>query len=275
MAEPALESGVSALVGRCGGEGARYWLQVRAWMRDRCVDDVLVCDGLTGLPDARPQCGRRRLCTLGSCTRCATTSAPTPGRAGTRSPGRSTRLPGCDGLRSRGAVPGIWAGMRPEVPADPHDLGKRLGASSCRSCEFLPFVPFVPFGQGIRRIVCTTNAIESVHARVRKAVRARRHFPNEQSGPGFVHLAVMALDPNGKGGPAGPDDGNAPPTPSKSPSTPGSPQVVANPLFATQLQCQIDSPGRRQPLAGEPEAGVEVLHARAGHFDAAGLHLLQ
>lgn len=43
------------------------------------------------------------------------------------------------------------------------------------------FVPFLGFDREVRRIVCTTNAIESVNARIRKAVRARGHFPNEQT----------------------------------------------------------------------------------------------
>lgn len=39
------------------------------------------------------------------------------------------------------------------------------------------FVPFLSFGMEIRKIICTTNAIESVNARIRKAARARGHFP--------------------------------------------------------------------------------------------------
>ncbi|WP_374946901.1 transposase [Agreia sp.] len=62
------------------------------------------------------------------------------------------------------------------------------------------FVPFLQLDREIRRIVCTTNAIESVNARIRKAVRARGHFPNEQAALKCVYLAVMALDPTGKGG---------------------------------------------------------------------------
>lgn len=61
------------------------------------------------------------------------------------------------------------------------------------------FVPFLQFDREIRRIVCTTNAIESVNARIRKAVKARGHFPNEQAALKCVYLAVMALDPTGKG----------------------------------------------------------------------------
>ena len=41
------------------------------------------------------------------------------------------------------------------------------------------FVPFLAFDAEIRTVVCSTNAIESVNARIRRAVRARGHFPNE------------------------------------------------------------------------------------------------
>jgi len=56
------------------------------------------------------------------------------------------------------------------------------------------FVPFLQFDAEIRRIGCTTNAIESVNARIRKAVRVRGHFPNEQAALKCVYLAVMSLD---------------------------------------------------------------------------------
>jgi transposase-like protein len=61
------------------------------------------------------------------------------------------------------------------------------------------FTPFLRFDIEIRRIVCTTNAIESVNARIRRAVKARGHFPNEQAALKCVYMAIMSLDPTGKG----------------------------------------------------------------------------
>ena len=43
------------------------------------------------------------------------------------------------------------------------------------------FVPFLEFPAELRKIVYTTNAIQSLNARFRRAVRHRGHFPNEQS----------------------------------------------------------------------------------------------
>lgn len=60
------------------------------------------------------------------------------------------------------------------------------------------FVPFLAFDAEICKVACSTNAIESVNARIRRAVRARGHFPNEAAALKCVYLAVMALDPTGQ-----------------------------------------------------------------------------
>ncbi|MFV2122941.1 transposase [Micromonospora sp. LOL_013] len=61
------------------------------------------------------------------------------------------------------------------------------------------FVPFLAFDVEIRKVICSTNAIESVNIRIRKAVRARGHFPNEQAALKRVYMALMSLDPTGNG----------------------------------------------------------------------------
>jgi transposase-like protein len=47
--------------------------------------------------------------------------------------------------------------------------------------------------------VWTTNAIESVNARIRRAVKARGHFPNEAAALKCIYMAIMSLDPTGTG----------------------------------------------------------------------------
>ena len=59
------------------------------------------------------------------------------------------------------------------------------------------FVPFLQFDKEIRTVICTT--IESINARIRRAVNARGHFPNEQAALKCVYLAIMSLDPTGRG----------------------------------------------------------------------------
>jgi putative transposase len=60
-------------------------------------------------------------------------------------------------------------------------------------------VPFLAFDPEIRRVICSTNAIESVNARIRRAVKARGHFPHEQAALKCVHMAITSLDPTGTG----------------------------------------------------------------------------
>lgn len=53
----------------------------------------------------------------------------------------------------------------------------------------------------IRRVMCSTNAIEFefLNARFHRAVRARGHFPHEQSAMKTLCLVVQSLDPQGTG----------------------------------------------------------------------------
>lgn len=59
------------------------------------------------------------------------------------------------------------------------------------------FVPFLSFDVEIRKVICSTNAIESVNARIRRAVRARGHFPDEAALK-CIYMALMSRDPTGK-----------------------------------------------------------------------------
>ena len=61
------------------------------------------------------------------------------------------------------------------------------------------FVPFLEYDVEIRRVICTTNAIESINARYRRAVRARGHFPNEAAALKCLYLVTRSLDPSGGG----------------------------------------------------------------------------
>ena len=84
-------------------------------------------------------------------------------------------------------------------------LTKQLAALDVKEPTFVDqaadeFVPFLGFDAEIRTLICSTNAIESVNARIRRAVKARGHLPNEQAGLKCVYTAIMSLDPTGQGG---------------------------------------------------------------------------
>jgi transposase-like protein len=50
-----------------------------------------------------------------------------------------------------------------------------------------------------RHFIPGTNAIESLNARYRRAVRVRGHFPNEQAALKCLYLTTQSLDPTGNG----------------------------------------------------------------------------
>lgn len=56
---------------------------------------------------------------------------------------------------------------------------------------------FLDFNMEIRTVICSTNAIESLNARYRRAVKAVCHFPNTQTAIKILYLVIRALDPKG------------------------------------------------------------------------------
>jgi transposase-like protein len=175
-----------------GGEGAKFWFAVCTELRNRGVEDVLmaVCDGLSGLPDAIGQVWPKTV---------VQTCVVHLLRHSFRYAGRQHWDAIAKALKPVYTAPTeaaaterflefaeVWGGRYPAIVK----LWENAWAE---------FVPFLAFNPEIRRVICSTNAIESVNARIRRAVRARGHFPNEQAALKCVYLAVMALDPTGRG----------------------------------------------------------------------------
>ena len=61
------------------------------------------------------------------------------------------------------------------------------------------FVPFLDYDVEIRKIICSTNAIESLNARYRRSVGVRGHFPNEQAALKCLYLTHPIAGPTGSG----------------------------------------------------------------------------
>jgi putative transposase len=175
-----------------GGEGAKYWHQVLSEIKNRGVKDVLflVCDGLRGLvesvndiwPLAIVQ--TRVLHLVRNTFRYA--SKPywyelardlrTVDTAATEQAARERF----------DEFAGKWGERYPAII--------RLWENA-----WAEFVPFLAYDPEIRKVIYSTNAIESVHARLRRSIRARGHFPTEQAAMKCLYLAVRSLDPTGRG----------------------------------------------------------------------------
>ena len=175
-----------------GGEGAKYWQQVLTEIKNRGVEDVLmlVCDGLKHLPEAVNAVWPDTIvqtCIVHLMRNTYRYAARQDWEAITRDLKPVYQAATLEQAEERFLeFQETWGAKYPAVI--------RLWSNA-----WAEFVPFLQFDREIRRIVCTTNAIESVNARIRKAVKARGHFPNEQAALKCVYLAVMALDPTGKG----------------------------------------------------------------------------
>ena len=63
-------------------------------------------------------------------------------------------------------------------------------ATDLNGCGVTPFFAFPP---EIRRVIYTTNAIESVNARIRKAIKTRGHFPNDEAATKLIWLALSNI----------------------------------------------------------------------------------
>ncbi|MEW2161379.1 IS256 family transposase [Streptomyces sp. NPDC007189] len=175
-----------------GGEGAKYWLQVFTELKNRGLEDVLmlVCDGLKGLPDAVETVWPRTIVQT-----CIVHLLRNSFRYAARQ----------DWDKLAKALRPVYTAPTAEAAEErflefTEVWGKKYPAIvKLWSDAWAEFVPFLAYDVEIRKVICSTNAIESVNARIRKAVRARGHFPTEAAALKCVYLALMSLDPTGKG----------------------------------------------------------------------------
>ncbi|WP_328435371.1 IS256 family transposase [Nocardia puris] len=175
-----------------GGEGAKFWLQILTELRNRGAEDVcmLVCDGLKGLPDAIA--GVWPAAVVQTCVVHLL-------RASFRYAARQHWDAIAKALKPVYTAPTESAALERFCEFTEAWGGKYPAIVKLWENSWAEFVPFLAFDTEIRRVVCSTNAIESVNARIRRAVRARGHFPNEQAALKCVYLAIMSLDPTGAG----------------------------------------------------------------------------
>jgi putative transposase len=175
-----------------GGEGAKYWLHVLTELKNRGVADVLmvVCDGLTGLPDAINTVWPQTI---------TQTCVVHLLRNSFRYAGRQHWDAIAKALKPVYTA-STEAAARERFDEFAQEWGGRYPAIvRLWDNAWAEFVPFLAFDPEIRRVICSTNAIESVNARIRRAVKARGHFPNEQAALKCVYMAIMSLDPTGAG----------------------------------------------------------------------------
>ncbi len=171
-------------VGPTGGEGAKQWMNMLTELKNRGVQDVLFvcCDGLKGLPDSIM--ATWPLATVQTCVvhlvrnslRFASRKYWKPIADRLK---RSTRRQRCEAAEQRfDEFAKEWEPIYPAMIA--------MWRNSWGE-----FTPFLDYPLEIRKLIYTTNGIESLNARFRQATRRRGHFPNEQSALKVMYLAIL------------------------------------------------------------------------------------
>jgi putative transposase len=186
------EKDILGLWAGTGGEGAKFWMSVLTDIRNRGVRDVffLVCDGLKGLPEVVGNVWP--LTTVQTCIIHLI-----------RNTFRLASKRDWDALK-RDVKPIYTAPSPTAARAALDELTEKWGTqygAIIRLWEnaWEEFIPFLDYDVEIRTVICSTNAIESLNARYRRAVRARGHFPTEQAALKCLYLVTRSLDPTGRG----------------------------------------------------------------------------
>ena len=174
-------------VGPTTGESAKFWLTVLSELKSRGVADVCIacCDGLTGLPDAITVTWPQAVVQL-----CVVHLI----RASLRYASRKYWAPlsrdlrpvytAADEASAAAALEAFATAWQDRYPA----IVKLWRA------HWAEFTPFLAFPPEVRRVIYTTNLIESMNARLRKVTRNRGQFPSEQAALKVLYLAIRNLE---------------------------------------------------------------------------------
>ena len=171
-------------VGPTGGEGAKFWLSMLHELRNRGVQDTFIvcCDGLKGLPDSIravwPQADVQ-LCVVHLV------------RSSLKFTSKKDWGKVCAHMKTMDTAPTLAAAEAAFAEFTETWETRYPAMIDTWRRAWNEFIPFLDFPVELRRIVYTTNAIESLNARFRKAVRHRGHFPNEQSALKVLYLVAI------------------------------------------------------------------------------------
>ena len=171
-------------------EGAKFWLRVMNELKDRGVEDILIAvvDGLKGFPDA--------ITAVFPKTQVQTCIVHLI-RNSLDFVSYKDRKAVAGG--AEGDLPGPHADAGPAAldAFDAGDWGRKYPAIALSwRRHWAAVIPFFAFPADVRRIIYTTNAIEALNAKLRRAVRTRGHFPDRR---GRAEAAVPGLEPGREG----------------------------------------------------------------------------
>jgi len=169
-------------------EGAKFWASVCAELANRGVRDVLIvcCDGLSGFPEAIEATWHNA--TVQTCVVHLI-------RAATRFVSYQHRKAVAAALKPIYQAPDAEA-ARVELEAfKASELGQRYpNTIATFENAWERFTPFLAFPPELRRVIYTTNSIESLNYQLRKIIKNRGHFPNDEAVVKLLWLAICNIE---------------------------------------------------------------------------------
>jgi putative transposase len=169
-------------------EGAKFWAGVCAELANRGVRDILIacCDGLTGLPEAIEATFPHT--TVQTCVVHLI-------RASMRFVSYADRKKISTALRPIYTAPTADAAETALLEFAESEIGRRNKAVVATwHNAWERFIPFLAFPPEVRKIIYTTNAIESLNFQLRKIIKNRGHFPNDDAVIKLLWLAIRDIE---------------------------------------------------------------------------------
>ena len=159
-----------------------------AELANRGVKDVLIvcCDGLTGFPDAIEATWPHA--TVQTCVVHLI-------RASLRFVSYKDRRQVAAALKLVYTAPTVEAAEAALAELAQSELGRRYPATlSTWTSAWERFIPFLEFPPELRKVIYTTNSIESLNYQLRKIIKNRGHFPNDQAIVKLLWLAIRDIE---------------------------------------------------------------------------------
>ena len=173
-------------------EGARFWLRIVNELRNRGVKDILIAvvDGLKGFPEAINATFPQTL--VQTCVVHLLRNALAYVSYQDRKPVVAALKPIYQAATTEAALLALdgfeasaWGRKYPTIAP----LWRR---------QWDQVIPFFAFPPDVRRIIYTTNAIESLNSTLRTAIRSRGHFPNDEAAIKLLYLVLRRVEKNWK-----------------------------------------------------------------------------
>ena len=165
-------------------EGAKFWMRVMNELKTRGINDILIAvvDGLKGFPEAINAVFPDTVVqtcivhlirhSLNFCAFKDRRETAKALKAVYRAKNADAALIALDEFEA-----GQWGKKYPAIVP-----------SWRRNWDLI--IPFFAFPEGVRKIIYTTNAIEALNSKLRRAVRARGHFPNDDAATKLLYLVL-------------------------------------------------------------------------------------